>query len=348
MEFREQITIGLVYFVFAYFAALGFWQLVAAWQGLRAFSWLRRGVKARWGYLLGSALVGLASLWFFGTRSSEIFSPGPASSEFLFFLGAALVCALATTILLSLVLDRLSASADRRHGREYPRRELVSLKGEHGVLYLPSSRQGPCPAVCMVPEPGQSIESLERVAGPLARDGIVTLIVDMTPEESWLYPDVLILCPTAVAYLESRDDTDASRIGALGVGVAGDLVIRAAASDREIRSLVAVAPLLVESNAQPGLDLLREMSYGEAMRWSGLHRGGELVSRLGALDHVSNLHSRPALIIYGQEDQLAPSAEIEAVNGGAELMLIPGCGRRGLVDDTGTINAITSWFGEHL
>ena len=50
MEFREQITIGIVFFVFAYFAGLGFWQIVAVWQGLGAFSWLPRGAKHRWSY----------------------------------------------------------------------------------------------------------------------------------------------------------------------------------------------------------------------------------------------------------------------------------------------------------
>jgi dienelactone hydrolase len=355
MEFREQITIGVVYFVFAYFASLGFWQLIATWQRLRALSWLGREVKARWGYLLGSTLMGLACLWFFGTRGYEIFSPGPASSEFLFFLGVALLCALVTTIFVSWLADRLFAPVEGPDPVEegdaekpHPRKEPVALERGHGELYLPSSRSGPGPAICMVAGPGEGIESLETIAAWLVSEGFVVLAVEPVFEDSWLYPDILILCPKALHYLGSRDEVDSGRIGSMGVGLGADLVIRAAAEDREIRSVVALAPLLVQSSVRPGLDLLREMSYPEAIRWTRTYRRGELVAQLGALKHLSELDSQPLLIIYGEEDKLIPFAEIDALGLGKRLELISGQGRRGLICSSEVVSTTVRWLRKNL
>ncbi len=348
MEFREQITIGLIYFLFAYFATLGFWQLIAAWQRLRALSWLGRGVKARWGYLLGSVLIGLACLWFFGTRSREIFSPGPASSEFLFFLSAASLCSLVTTISVSPLMSGLFASGEERSEKPSPHKEPVVLERGQGFLYVPASRDGPCPAICMVPGPGEGIESLETIAAWLGSEGFFVLTVDMPFENSWLYPDIMILCTKAIPYLESRDEVDSNRIGAMGVGLAGDLVIRVAASDPQIKSVVAVAPLLVESSAQPGLDLLRDMSYVEAKRWTYLHQDGKLVTQLGALEHVSELDSQPLLAIYGEADTLAPLTEIGMLQEMGTLELIPGQGHRGLAHSAKVISLVARWFRKTL
>ena len=348
MEFREQITIGVVYFIFVYFATLGFWQLIATWQRLKALSWLGAGVKARWGYLLGSTLMGLAYLWFFGTRGYEVFSPGLGGGESLFFVSTALLCTLATTIFISSLADRLFASGERHDEQSYPHKEPVSLETEHGALYLPSSRNGPFPAICMVPGPGEGLESLEVIAARLARDDFVVLTTDMVFEDSWLYPDMLALLPKAIAYLDSRDEVDPGRIGAVGVGLGGDLVIRAAASDKQIRSMVALAPLLVRSSTQPSLDLLREMSYPEAIRWTRLHQHGKLVAQLGALEHISELDSQPLLIIYGEEDRLAPFAEMDAFQPTSKLELIPGQGRRGLVRSSEVISSTVRWFRENL
>jgi hypothetical protein len=354
MEFREQITIGATYFVFAYSTSLGFWQLIATWQRLKALSWLGRDVKARWGYLLGSTIMGLACLWFFGTRSYEIFSPGPASSEFLFFLSAALLCALVTTILVSLLADRLIAPGgglDLVEGRDekpYPHQEPVSLERGQGTLYLPSSRSGPCPAICMVSGPGEGVESLEAIAAWLVNEGFGLLTMEMILKDLWLYPDVLALVPMAIAYLDARDEVDSARIGAMGVGLGGDLAVRAAAADRQIRSVVALAPLFVESSAQPGFDLLREMSYSDAIRWTRLHRGGELVTQLGALEHISKLDSQLWLIIYGEEDRLIPYTEMETLQLRERFKLIPGRGRRDLAQDSEVVSSITRWFRENL
>lgn len=348
MEFREQITIGFVFFIFAYFASLGFWQLIAAWQRLRAFSWLPRSASGRWGYLLGSTIIASASVWFFGTRSEEIFSPGPASSEFLFFLSGGLFCALATTIFASFLVHKLAAVARGDSENPSPERQAVSIKWWQAAIYLPSSGNRPYATICIVPEPGEGIESLDRMAAWFCREGIAALAIDMSSDDSWRYPDVLGAIPQAMAYLEERDELDASRVGLMGVGLGADLVIRATASDPQIRAVVAIAPLLVASGVQPGLDLLGEMSYPGAVRWSRMHRGGDSVRRVGALEYVSRLGSRPSLIIHGEQDRLVPFMQHDVQGSGVELKVISGHGRRGLADDGRVIFLVTSWFHKHL
>lgn len=97
MEFPEQITIGITFFYFAYVSNLGLLQILAARHRRPDLSPLG-GKHPWWGYIMGTTLILLAFLWFFGTRGEEIFSPGPASSEFFFFFSLGLTSALATSI----------------------------------------------------------------------------------------------------------------------------------------------------------------------------------------------------------------------------------------------------------
>lgn len=107
MEFPEQIAIGITFFYFAYLAIFGLLQIIASRHHRSDLSPLGN-LRPVWGYLLGSTLLALAYVWFFGTRGEEIFSPGPASSEFAFFLGLALLAALLTSSILAHLLPSTS------------------------------------------------------------------------------------------------------------------------------------------------------------------------------------------------------------------------------------------------
>jgi hypothetical protein len=348
MEFREQITIGFVFFVFSYFLSLGFWQILATFQGLRAFSLLPRGTRARWGYLLGSVLMALPSAWFFGTRTSDIFSPGPASSEFLFFLSMGLLCALVTTIMASAVVGRLVEAGRGGGDNPYPRTERASTRRWQGAVYLPTSNGRRWPVVCAIPDPAVGIGSLHRVASELARNGIAALIIDVGRRDLWRYPDVLAMIPEAIGLLEGREDLDSDRLGLLGVGLGADLAIRAAASDKQVVSSVALSPLLAASSVRPGLDLLREMSYLEAVRWRRLHDGDELVVQLAAREYLPELDSRPLLVVYGKGDRLAARVGGEALPAEAQIQIVSGAGRVGLAGEPEVIAASVGWFQKNL
>jgi dienelactone hydrolase len=348
MEFHEQITIGIVFLVFAYFAGLGFWQIVAAWQGLRAFSWLSRGAKGRRGYLTGSLLLVLACAWFFGTRSDDIFCPGPASSEFLFFLAVGLLLSLATSVVISTLVDGIARQRAGSSGHRGAHGEVVAATRWQGALYMPSSGEGPWPAVCVVPEPGMEVEPLKDLAARLARKGTVALVLDMDSGEKWKYPDVLATIPLALDYLEATESVDGDMLGLLGVGIGADLAMRAAASDPQVRAVVAVAPLLWPSTVQPGLDLLREMTYVGAIRWRRRLGGGALVAQLDALTHISDLASRPLLVIYGAKDRLAAGLDTVKWPGPAKRKKVAGFGRVGLVADSRVVSSTVGWLSKQL
>jgi hypothetical protein len=348
MEFHEQITIGLEFFVFAFLASLGFWQILAAYQGLRALSLLPRGTSARWSYLLGAGLIALPCVWFFGTRAEDVFSPGPASSEFLFFLSLGLLCALGTTIVGSIVVDRVSLRGENRGENPYRHREAVSTSWWQGTLYLPESDGRPWRAVCIVPGPTDRCESASNLAERLAREDVAALVIDTSERKLWRYPDVLATVSQAMSYLGKRGDLDRGRFGLLGVGLGADLVIRAAASDRQVGSVVALSPLLTPSTVQPGLDLLRENSYIEALRWRRVHQGGQLVSQLAALEHSAGLDSRPLLVICGGMDRLALTVEEKTLPAGAQLKLVEGVGRTGLAQNAEVLSSSVGWFLSHL
>ena len=348
MEFHEQITIGYTFFGFAFLASLGFWQILAACQGLRAFSLLPRGVDARWGYLMGSAFMVLGAVWFFGTRTAEIFSPGPASSEFLFFLFSALLCTLLIIIVAASVLCWMSSARQARKQNPVSAVEALTAGRCNGELYLPTSGDSPWPVVCLVPGPGAGSTSLARLGSELVTKGVVALVMDTNREDMWQYPDVLAAIPEAVAHLERRADLDASRLGLVGTGLGADLAIRAASADRQVGAVVALSPLLGPSGVQPGLDLLSEMTYVEAIRWRRSQKGGEVVSSLAARKHISQLGSRPLLVIQGQRDRLAPSVRGETLPAGAETKTVKGRGYLDLAQDGEALSSTVDWLLKHL
>jgi len=346
MEFHEQITIGFVFLVFAFLVSLGFWQILAAYQGLRALSLVPRGRSVRWNYLLGAALILLSCVWFFGARTEEVFSPGPASSEFLFFLSLGLFCALVTTIVGSMAVAPLRD--EHRSENPYQRTDAVSTSRWQGILYLPPSDAQPWRAVCIVPGPTERVGSVGQLAEGLAREDVAALVLDTSDRDRWRYPDVLAMVPEALGYMEGRGDLNRGRFGLLGAGLGADLVIRAAAADRQVGTVVALSPLLTESCVQPGVDLLREMSYLEALRWRGVHQGGQLVRELAALEHMPDLNGRSLLVIGGEMDRLAPKVEEGTLPSGAQLKTVKGVGRSGLAQDPEVITSIVDWFLHHL
>jgi len=337
MQFPEQITIGLLFFLFAYGAILGASQIVAARHRLVGLSLLRvRNPLSH--YLLGSTLLLLAYGWFFGTRGYEIFSPGPATSEFAFFLGLAFLAALSTALLIPNFTRRppvLKGSSPQ-----------VSLERGQGTLYLPKgSTLAPGAAICALPGLGEGTRSLDPLATHLAERGFVVLVLELSTLE---YPDLLALIPSGVAYLAAHPEVDPQRIGVLGVDLGADLAIRSASGDEQIRAVAALSPILslqdpVGETTRPGLHILAEMPYLQGMRWAGATKG--LVSRLASLEHLPP--GRPCLLLYGGEDRLAPQDQ-RATCEGREMMIIEGEKRFSLPRSPAAISLTADWFQERL
>ncbi len=330
MQFPEQITIGSFFFLFAYGAFLATMQLVAAHQRLVGLSlWPRR---PRAGYFFSLALFLASYLWFFGTKGYQIFSPGPASSEFAFFLGCGFLAALLTSLLLPELISSLSPYFRKTRPESHP--------GQGGGrLYLPSGPP-PWPAICLLL--GAARTDLKRLSHQLVKDGFAVLALDIT---SFEYPEVLTIMAQGMAHLASHSDVDRGRIGALGVDLGGDLAIRAASADQEIRAVAALSPLLSEETVKPGLAILSEMTYLEGRRWLRRLRRGRLVGQIAAREHLP-LIERSCLLLWGKEDRLA--SPLEDHPSGVEVESIAGEGHLSLPQSRVAISSMVGWFQEQL
>lgn len=330
MQFPEQITIGLLFSLFAYGAILGTSQIMAARHRLVGLSLLgvRNPLRS---YLLGSTLLLLSYGWFFGTRGYEIFSPGPAASEFAFFLGLAFVAALSTALLIPNLIRRAPILKSSRPQLSFP--------GGRGTLYLPlGSAPAPGPAICALPGLGEGTYSLEPLATRLTARGFVLLVVEPSTFD---YPDLLTLVPSGVAYLTTHPQVDPQRIGVLGVDLGADLALRSASGDEQVKAVAALSPILEAT--RPGLHILAEMPYLQGMKWAWATR--RLISQIAPLEHLPQ--GLPCLIIYGGEDRLAPQ-EHRAASIKEETMIIKGEKRFSLPRSPAAISLTADWLREQL
>jgi len=336
----------------AFITIVGALQFVAARHGLIGLTLIGSARKPIWSYLLASALIVGAFAWFF-FATPEVFIPGLAGPELTFLFGTAGICALAFTLLASSILhgvqrrERSPLKADDRF-----RHEAVSWQQLRGTLYLPEDTGEPRAAICALPSPSEGTLSPHPILANLTKEGFIVLAVDWGPEKEIRYPEVLGLLPGAVAYLTRRDEVNPERIGVLGIDLGGDLVIRAAETDQQIAAALALAPFLIQDNTRPGLSILKEMPYLEAIRWSSFRTRGELVAELATLDSIGKLSSRPLLLIYGDQDGMIP-AERAFVTLGEErarrsLKSLPGEGHLSLPRSPATSALVARWFKENL
>jgi pimeloyl-ACP methyl ester carboxylesterase len=339
------------YFLLAFLSILGILQLVAARHRLIGLSlWESRNPAL--GYLLGAALTAGAFAWFFAT-TPEVFVPGLAGSELAVLFGAAGICALAFTLILSSALHGFQ-HRERSELKAVSRllHEAVSLQQLRGMLYLPEDIDEPRAAICVLPAPSEGTLSPYPIVANLVREGFIVLAIDWGPEREIRYPEVLGLLPSAVAYLTRRDEVNAERIGVLGIDLGGDLAIRSAGTDQQIAAVLALAPLLSQLNTKPGLSILKEMSYREAIRWSSFRERGNLVAELAVLDSISELSSRPLLLIYGDRDGIVPVERAYTTLGEemaqGRLKSLPGEGHLSLPQSPATSVLVARWFKENL
>jgi fermentation-respiration switch protein FrsA (DUF1100 family) len=345
------------YFLLAFVTIVGVLQLVAARHRLVGLTLVGKVMRPVWGYLVAAVLIVGAFAWFFAT-TPEVFTPGLAGSELAVLFGAAGICALAFTLLISSTVHgvRNRGNLDPKANSSL-RHETVSLQLLRGTLYLPDDdTREPRPAICALPGSSERTLSPHPLVTDLLKEGFIVLAIDWGPGEEIRYPAILGLLPSAVAYLMRRDDVNPGRIGVLGVDLGGDLAIRSAGTDQQIATVLALAPFLDRVNTQPGLSILKEMSYLEAIRWARplrLHgKRGELVAELAPLDYFSKIGSRPVLLVYGERDGITPAEGVRAILGReraqGRLKSLPGEGHLSLPNSPAMSALAARWFKENL
>ena len=276
-------------------------QIQAARQRLVGLS-LWWGWGARWwGYATGLLLI-IGPFAGFYAFTPGIFVPGLAGSELAVLFAAGFILALVVT----LAAASLAAPRPDRAAMEVGEGEAVVTPQLRSRVYVPQG-SGPLPALCMVPEMESSAGNLRMVAAQLRALGFVMLSIDwMTAGDRAYaqgrlprYPDVLALVPAGVDYLLQRPEVDKGRIGVIGFGLGGDLALRAAGADEQIAAAVAVSPCLTPEPCYPSLDLLRQRSFWQAVRWRRRRRAQSvLVGQLNGLAFLPRIPPRPLLILH--------------------------------------------------
>lgn len=341
--------LALSYLAFATVAVAGLLQIIAAWQSFAGLALLDYRKRPAWRHACGPVLALVAYAWFFGTRR-EILTPGPAGAELtLLFAASVLVALVATLGGASLLRPCRLRGEGMSLSRELQCSTVELERGLEGVLCA-RPRDGARVGVCLVPDPGVPEGQWQPLAMELARQGYAVL-VPAWPVAWQRYPDAVALVPQAMGLLSRMLGPD-GRLVVAGIGLGADLAIRAAAGDRSIEAVVALAPLLEEQNACPGLGLLHEMTYVEAVRWLLRGRRRELLRHLGTLDAVQDLAARPTLILYGGRDSLVPILETRARLAGAgpavEVRAVAEEGHLSLATSERAAAVVTQWLRSRL
>lgn len=340
------------YWLFAFLSAIGALQWVAAryhLAGLALFDVRRHRTH---GYLLALALVLGGTALFFLWQWEAIFAPGPAGSELAVLFGTggfvALVCTLAGSALLANfrfpgVKQEVLAAAGplvqvgHAQGRWIEPSPDGQTEARHG--------QAPLPALCLLPADGESEVVLAALGRRLAEQGRVSLLIHPEPS-AYAFPANLAILPAAVSLLARRPDVDPNRIAVLGDGVGADLAIRSASTAKDVRAVIAVAPILHEPPV--GLGLMHELTFLQAIRWARDGGRAELVKWLEAGTYAAKVPPRPGLVLYGGEDRLADRTALITSDTGLELRTVAGLGHRYLAGHPDVIAVINDWLKEHL
>lgn len=339
--------LALSYLAFATLVAAGVLQTLAAWRSLAGFALLDYRRRPAWRHALGPALIALGYAWFFGTRR-ELITPGPA--------GAELTVLFAGGVLLALALTLAGAATLRPYRRPLnpaaapamvQARRLRLAQGQEAVLYGDPRQSRPGPALCLVADPAAPAASLAGLAGTLAARGW-RVLVPTWEEGLQRFPDALALVPAAMAFLSHQPLVDATRLAVGGIGLGADLALRAAAEDRSIAAVVALAPLWEARNARPSLGLLDEMPYPDALRWGLRGRRRRLLESLASREALHRTAPRPVLLLYGDQDALVPLDELRqqmsSTSPTIELRTITGEGHLSLATSASAAAVVGQWL----
>jgi pimeloyl-ACP methyl ester carboxylesterase len=191
-------------------------------------------------------------------------------------------------------------------------------------------------AVCLVHGAGDTKISFKwRLIQALLAEGLTVLTIDLpghgeNRQQPLRYPDCLSAIPAAVAFLRARPEI--RRVGLLGISLGGAISIRVVAAARQaeqpapVEAVAVVAtPIQLTYNhslfyreawstisRSPLLTLLRETTIKQLREswYSGGYRSPhnttELFELLEPLGQISQLKNLPVLLVYSQNDLIAP------------------------------------------
>jgi hypothetical protein len=341
--------LALSYLAFATIGVIGVLQILAAWRPYAGLALLDYRQKRGWQRAVGPLLIVAAYAWFFGTRR-EILTPGPAGVELTLLFAGGVILALALTLLGAGVLGPYRKGESRASLPAGAQVSSVQIDhGWQGLVFTGTASREPGPGICLIPDPARPVTQLYPLTGALARAGL-TVLAPIWEVSVQRYPDALALVSAAMAFLARHPLVAPDRLAIGGVGVGGDLALRAAATDRQIRAVIALAPLLAEQNAVAGLGSLREMTYTQAAAWGLKGRRRDLVCHLEAVEATRQGARQPAMALYGSQDAIVSVARAREALArvGVSVYTVRGEGHLSLPASPQVVAMICQWLRESL
>lgn len=271
------------YTLFVFTAVLGVVQLMAAYYRWMGFSLPGRR-RWRWGYVLGTVLLGGAYLWFFGAVQPLIFQPGLAGAELFTVFSVSTLLAIGVTLALVSLLHR-----------QVPRLDAPAGQGDHapgGSAKEPIAPLGQRPAAIVVPDRPDDSSPAFRLAERLTNEGYLVLSLSLFGEKSVSPSQVLKQLSDTCARVRAERLTGGQAMVLIGAGIGGDLVLQAGTTEPGIAGVVAIDPILYPEAT--GLELLRRSTFWEALHWGSRCR--RLAAALAAAECLPQLQR--ALLIF--------------------------------------------------
>jgi 2,6-dihydroxypseudooxynicotine hydrolase len=185
-----------------------------------------------------------------------------------------------------------------------------------GNLRRPAGPDRP-PIVLIVPGLDSVKEELYAMEGDFLRRGMATLTVD-GPGQGESAPRFAIRADWAgvvapiIDVLERRSDVDAARVGLMGISMGGIYGPLAAAGEKRIRALVALAGPYDLSECWPALNQLTRAGYVFYTKSKDEPEAFERTKTL-SLHGVLARVTQPLLVIHGAKDRLFPPEQAERI-----------------------------------
>ena len=185
-----------------------------------------------------------------------------------------------------------------------------------GILRRPRGAVRP-PLVLMVPGLDSVKEELFAMENDFLKRGLATLSVDgpgqgENERRFPIRPDWSGVVTAIIDGLRGRDDVDLGRVGLMGISMGGIYGPFAAAKEKRLRALIALAGPYDLSTCWPALNPLTKggyVFYTHSRDEAEAFEKSKQLSLYGVIDRVDC----PILVIHGAKDRLFPPEQAERI-----------------------------------
>jgi dienelactone hydrolase len=198
-----------------------------------------------------------------------------------------------------------------------------------GILRKPDGVEKP-PVVVMAVGLDSTKEETDAYEAPFLARGLATLVFEGPGqgEAQYDFPirgDYEVPVDAVIAYIATRRDLDAARIGMWGVSLGGYYAPRAAAFDKRIKACIALGGPFNFAAAWDGLPELTREAF-RVRSHCQTQDGAKKNAATLTLEGIAGNIACPMFIVNGRLDRIVPAADAERlareVTGPVELMMI--------------------------